>query len=170
LISHGTRASRARGSSAARALALLYSVQAWLTRYAIDLALLALRLPVAVVFWRSGRTRVAGWNIFNITDSQIYLFDQEFHMPFPELTAHLTAVAEHVLPVLLIAGLFTPLAALGMLMMTLVIQFFVFPDAWLTAHMFWATILFAVLVIGPGRISLDFLLAGWLRRRKRVHG
>jgi len=159
------RASRP-SESASRALASLYDLQAWLTRYAIDLALLALRLPVAVVFWRSGRTRVVGWNVFHVTDSQIYLFDQEFGMPFPELTAHLTAVAEHALPVLLIVGLFTPLAALGMLAMTLVIQVFVFPDAWLTAHMFWATIRFAVLVLGPGRISLDSLLAGWLRGAK----
>ena len=88
-------------------------------------------------------------------------------MPLPELTAHVTAVAEHVLQVLLIAGLFTPLAALGMLAMTLVIQLFVFPSAWLTAHMFWATILFAVLVLGPGRFSLDFLIAGSLSRNSR---
>ena len=146
----------------------LYQAQAWLARHVSDLALFVLRLPVAVVFWRSGRTRVAGWNIFHITDTQIYLFDQEFHMPVPELTAHLTAVAEHLLPVLLIAGLFTPLAALGMLAMTLVIQVFVFPDAWLTAHMFWAVILFAVLIMGPGRISLDSLLAGRMRRRMAV--
>src|SRR5919205_2053596 len=106
---------------ARRALGFLYAAQTWLTRHATDLALLALRLPVAMVFWRSGRTRVSGWNIFHITDSQVYLFEQEFHMPLPELTAHVTAVAEHVLPVLLIAGLFTPLAALGMLAMTLVI-------------------------------------------------
>ena len=167
-MNHNAPVADTRGSTVVRAMSVLYDLQAWLTRYAVDLALLALRLPVAVVFWRSGRTRVAGWNIFHLTDSQIYLFDQEFHMPVPELMAHLTAVAEHVLPVLLIAGLFTPLTALGMLTMTLVIQFFVFPDAWLTAHMFWATILFAVLVLGPGRISLDALLARRLRRKRRL--
>ena len=163
-MNHAAPAPRQRGSIT-RALKLLYEAQAWLTRHAIDLALLALRLPIAVVFWRSGRTRVSGWNIFHITDSQVYLFDQEFHMPLPELIAHVTAVAEHVLPVLLVAGLFTPLAALGMLTMTLVIQLFIFPNAWLTAHMFWATILFAVLVLGPGRLSLDFFVGGLLRRK-----
>ena len=55
-------------------------------------------------------------------------------------------------------GWFTRLGALGMLTMTMVIQLFVFPDAWFTAHMFWATILFAVVVLGPGAISLDRLL------------
>jgi putative oxidoreductase len=164
-MNHLAQAARSRRSVAGRGLAALYAAQALLTRYAIDLALLALRLPVAVVFWRSGRTRVSGWNIFHVTDSQAYLFEQEFHMPLPELMAHVTALAEHVLPVLLVAGLFMPLPALGMLTMTLVIQLFVFPNAWLTAHMFWATILFAVLVLGPGRISLDFFIARWLRRK-----
>ena len=129
------------------------------------LALLALRLPVAVVFWRSGRTRVEGWNIFDISDSQAYLFEFEFGLPFPVLAAHATAIAEHLLPALLILGLFTRLGALGMLTMTLVIQLFVYPDAWLTAHMFWATILFAVFALGPGKISLDQLIEGRLNRR-----
>ncbi len=127
------------------------------------LALLALRLPVAVVFWRSGRTRVEGWNIFDITDSQAFIFENEFGLPFPVLTAHVTAIAEHVLPVLLILGLFTRLGAIGMLTMTMVIQQFVYPDAWLNAHMFWAAILFAVAALGPGKISLDHLLGRCVR-------
>ena len=123
------------------------------------LALLALRLPVAFVFWRSGRTRVEGWNIFDISESQAFLFEYEFGLPFPVLMAHVTAVAEHVLPALLIMGLFTRLGALGMLTMTMVIQLFVYPDAWLNAHMFWAVILFAVFALGPGKISLDHLIS-----------
>ena len=117
-------------------------------------ALLALRLPVAVVFWRSGRAKVEGWNIFSVNDSQYFLFREEFGMPFPVLTAHLTAIAEHILPALLVLGLLTRLSALGLFVMTLVIQFFVFPDSWLV-HMFWAAILFAVMILGPGPISLD---------------
>ena len=117
-------------------------------------ALLALRLPVAIVFWRSGRAKVEGWNIFSVGDSQYFLFREEFGMPMPELTAHVTAIAEHVLPALLVLGLLTRLSALGMFVMTLVIQFFVFPDAW-QVHMFWAAILFTVMILGPGRISLD---------------
>ena len=127
------------------------------------IALLALRLPVAVVFWRSGRTRVEGWNIFDITASQPAIFEYEFGMPFPVLSAHVTAIAEHVLPVLLVLGLFTRLGGLGMLIMTMVIQFFVYPDAWLNAHMFWATILIAVIVLGPGKISLDHMIGRRLR-------
>ena len=126
-------------------------------------AMLALRFPVALVFWRSGRTRVEGWNIFDITDSQAFIFEYEFGMPFPVFCAHVTAIAEHVLPVLLILGLFTRLGALGMLTMTIVIQLFVYPDAWLNAHMFWAAILFAIIVLGPGKISLDHLIGSRLR-------
>ena len=117
-------------------------------------ALFVLRLPVAIVFWRSGRAKVEGWNIFSVRDSQYFLFREEFGMPMPELTAHVTAIAEHVLPILLVLGVLTRLSALGMFIMTLVIQFFVFPDAW-PVHMFWAAILFAVMVLGPGRFSLD---------------
>ncbi len=128
------------------------------TRWFGPLGLLALRLPIAVVFWRSGRTKVEGWNIFSVKDGQYFLFREEFGMPFPELSAHMTALAEHILPVLLVVGLFTRLSALGMLVMTMVIQLFVYPDAWFSAHMFWAVILFAVVTLGPGPISLDRLL------------
>ena len=133
-------------------------VRAKISELLSPLALLALRLPVAVVFWRSGRTRVEGWNIFDISETQAFLFEYEFGLPLPVLMAHLTAIAEHVLPALLILGLFTRLGAFGMLTMTLVIQLFVYPDAWLNAHMFWAAILFAVFVLGPGKISLDHLI------------
>ena len=128
------------------------------TRWLGPVALLALRLPVAVVFWRSGRTKVEGWNIFAVNDSQYFLFREEFGLPLPELMAHVTALAEHILPVLLVLGLLTRLGALGMLTMTMVIQLGVYPDAWFSAHMFWAVILFAVAALGPGPISLDRLL------------
>lgn len=123
-----------------------------------SLALLALRLPVAAIFWSSGRTKVDGWNIFVVNDTQYFLFEHEFGLPFPQLSAHVTAIAEHILPILLVVGLFTRLGALGMLIMTMVIQLFVFPDAWFNAHMFWAVILFAVCALGPGKISLDYAI------------
>ncbi len=129
-------------------------ITAWLGA----LALLALRLPVAAVFWYSGRTKVEGWNILNVKSSQYFLFEHEFGLPLPQLMAHLTAIAEHILPILLVVGLFTRLGALGMLVMTMVIQFFVFPDAWFNAHMWWAATLFAVIALGPGKISLDYLI------------
>jgi len=123
------------------------------------LALLALRLPVAVVFWRSGRTKVEGWNLFDVGPTQAFLFQHEFGMPFPAFTAQVTAIAEHVLPVMLVLGLATRVGAAGMLVMTAVIQLFVFPDAWFSDHMWWAVVLFAVMALGPGKLSLDHLLS-----------
>lgn len=55
-------------------------------------------------------------------------------------------IAEHILPVLLVFGLFARVSALGLLVMTAVIQIFVFPGAWVT-HGLWAA---ALLVVLPG--------------------
>ncbi len=123
-----------------------------------DLGILGLRVPVALVFWYSGRTKVDGWNIFAVNDTQLFLFEHRFNMPFPALSATMASVMEHVLPVLLILGLFTRISAGGLLVMTMVIQLWVFPDAWWSAHMFWASILFAIIAVGPGRISVDHFL------------
>jgi putative oxidoreductase len=137
----------------------LDALYARVTTWLAPLALLALRLPVAVVFWRSGRTKVEGWNLFDVGPTQAFLFEHEFGMPFPAFTAQVTAIAEHVLPVMLVLGLATRVGAAGMLVMTAVIQLFVFPDAWFSDHMWWAVILFAVMALGPGKLSLDHLLS-----------
>lgn len=120
-------------------------------------ALVALMLRVfpALVFWQSGQTKVEG---FAIKDSTWFLFEHEYALPLipPEWAAVLATVAEHLLPVLLILGLFTRLSAVGLLGMTAVIQLFVYPDAWMT-HGLWAAALLAVVARGPGRWSLDHL-------------
>ena len=124
------------------------------------LALLALRLPTALVFWFSARTKVEGWNIFEITASQPFLFEYEYGLPFPAVTAHVTAVAEPVLAALVIVGLFTRLGALGLLLMTAVIQTFIYTsfEVWWNIHMWWAVTMFAVVALGPGRFSVDYLV------------
>jgi len=123
-----------------------------------DLSLLGLRLTIGLVFWYSGRTKVDGWNIFSVNDSQVYLFENKFKLPAPELMANVAAIAEHILPALLIVGFLTRISATGLLIMTAVIQLFVFPDAWWSTHMFWAAIAFAIIGVGPGRLSVDHLL------------
>ena len=72
----------------------------------------------------------------------------------PEIAAHAAAYAEHLFPVLLVVGLFTRIAALALLVMTAVIQFFVYPDAWPT-HLSWAGLLLYLAGRGAGPISLD---------------
>jgi putative oxidoreductase len=59
-----------------------------------------------------------------------------------------------VLPVLLVLGLLTRLSAFGLLAMTLVIQVFVFPEAWVT-HGLWASAFLLLVAAGPGRLSID---------------
>ncbi len=115
---------------------------------------LLLRLAPAVVFWRSGRTKVDG--LFSISDSTFYLFREEYSLPVipPGLAAVLATTAEHVFPILLVLGLMTRLSALALLGMTAVIQIFVYPDAWPT-HAIWAACFLAIIARGPGKWSLD---------------
>lgn len=118
---------------------------------------LLLRLGVAVPFFLSGRTKVEG--LLTITPSTRYLFAEEYRVPLlpPNLAATLTTYAEHALPVLLVFGLFTRSAALGLLGMTLVIQIFVIPGGWPT-HLLWAGPLVYLIARGPGAASLDRML------------
>jgi putative oxidoreductase len=117
------------------------------------LAMLA-RAAMASVFFLSGRTKVDG--VLTVTDSAVELFREEYKLPFvsPELAAHLAAYAEHLFPVLLIVGFGTRLSALALLCMTLVIEIFVYPDAWST-HLTWATVLLYLIGRGAGAWSLD---------------
>lgn len=128
-----------------------------------DALLLLARLAPAAIFWQSGRTKVDGWQL---NDSAIFLFQHEYQVPLLSATsaALLAAIAEHLLPILLLLGLGTRLAALGLLGMTLVIQLFVYPAAWPT-HGTWAVALLLLLGQGPGRLSLDHLLSAYWRRR-----
>lgn len=121
---------------------------------------LVTRLSIAGVFWQSGQTKVEG---FRVTESAVELFRSEYQLPLidPSIGAHLAAFAEHLFPALLVIGLATRFSALALLGMTVVIQLFVYPDAWPT-HGTWAACLLLLMTRGPGMISLDHLIA---RRR-----
>ena len=122
-----------------------------------DALALATRVAVAAIFFYSGRTKVEGF--LTLTDSAYELFRTEYKLPFvpPEIAAHLAAYSEHLFPLLLVLGLFTRLSALALLGMTLVIQIFVYPDAWPT-HLSWAALLLYLAGRGAGRLSLDHAL------------
>ena len=66
----------------------------------------------------------------------------------------MATVSEHVFSILLILGLFTRVSAAALLGMTLVIEIFVYPDAWPT-HLSWAAILLLVVARGGGKWSID---------------
>ena len=129
------------------------------------LVLLFVRIVLGGIFWRSGQTKVVDGTWFQLTDSTYELFRTEYAgVPLPpELAAVLANSAEHVLPALLVAGLFTRSAALGLIGMTMVIQLFVYPEAWWTEHSLWIALALVLIMRGGGLLSLDALLA---RRRQ----
>ena len=120
---------------------------------------LLIRVAAAVPFWISARTKVDGWQIWNVNDSAVFLFEHEYQLPIiaPQIAATLAGLSEHVFAILLVVGLLTRLGALGLLAMTLVIQLFVYPSAW-TVHILWAGLLVYVIGRGPGAASLDRIL------------
>ncbi len=115
------------------------------------------RCGIAAVFFESGRTKVDG--VLTITDSTYELFRTDYALPFidPEIAAHAATYSEHLFPIMLVLGLGTRFAALGLLGMTTVIEVFVYPDAWPT-HLSWAGLLLPLIAWGGGKISLDTLL------------
>ena len=130
-----------------------------------DLLALGARASMAGVFFLSGRTKVEGW--LSVSDTAVSLFEDEYKLPLlaPDLAAHLAAYAEHALPVLLVLGLGTRFSAAALLVMTLVIQLFVYPAAW-PSHLSWATLLLYLVGRGGGRWSADHLLSSrWARPR-----
>lgn len=125
-------------------------------------ALLVTRIALAGVFWRSGRSKIAEGSWFQISDATYYLFETDYSgVPLPaDLAAPMAAFAEHLFPALLVLGLATRFSALSLLAMTMVIQVFVFPDAWWTTHILWVALAAVLIVRGGGMFSLDDVLAG----------
>jgi putative oxidoreductase len=109
--------------------------------------LFAFRWYVAWQFLKSGWLKVSNW------DSTLYLFQEEYHVPLlsPQVAAAAGTAGELVFPVLLIIGLLTRVAALGLSAVNVLGQ-----------HYLWGTLLLVVLVFGPGKWSLD----AWREGRK----
>jgi putative oxidoreductase len=121
--------------------------------------LLLLRVALAGVIWRSGRTKVVEGSWFQVNPDTYELFKSEFTgLPLdPVIAVPLTTFAEHFFPMLLLLGLATRLSAGALLVMTLVIQIFVFPDAWWPVHSLWTAMAAVLIVRGGGILSLDAL-------------
>lgn len=123
------------------------------------------RIYVGLIFWNSGTAK------FSDMEETVELFDPaedgEFVISFlpeslpPEIPAYLATFGELVLPILLFVGLLTRFGAAGLLIMTIVIQFFVpgFEDH---QHYFWMIILAMLIGYGGNKISLDY----WLLKDK----
>jgi putative oxidoreductase len=136
----------------------------WLARVAQIVAPPVLRIALAVPFFKSGLTKWDGF--LSLSPAAEYLFEDEFKLhifgqaydfPLPTAVAYLDSVAEIVLPVLLVVGLATRFSAVGVLVMTGVIQLVV-PEGWANFHLPWAALALAIIALGPGALSLDHLL------------
>ena len=130
-----------------------------------SLVQLVMRVALAVPFWRSG---ILKWNGFlKLSDTAVTLFTDEFmlhlpggpfHYPAPAVMAFLSGCGEITFPVLLVLGLATRFAGLGLLVMTLIVELTV-PDGW-PVHITWAAMALGIMAWGPGRLSIDY----WLRK------
>jgi putative oxidoreductase len=149
-------------------------IATWLDAIPYSVIALFLRVVAAHPFFVAGQTKIEGPTIGReifgldltiqiptaIRSATFALFEDEYKLPFlsPHVAAYAATALEFVLPLLLFLGLFTRISAFGLLAMTMIIQIFVYPDAWWTAHAYWAALLIVLIARGPGAISLDRLL------------
>lgn len=153
---------------------LLGKFEAGLASIPVALPLLALRVALAIPFYKSGLTKWDGF--FQLSSGARYLFAEEFKLhilgsqygyPFPVAMATLAGTAEIVLPILLVLGLGTRFAALGLLAMTAIIQLTI-PDGWANFHLPWAAMALSLVVFGGGTLSLDHISQRLALRQRNV--
>lgn len=116
--------------------------------------------------WVSWQFLVSGWLKISAWDSTLELFRSEYHVPLlpPALAAVAGTFGELAFPLLLIAGLFTRVAALGLFAvnaMALIAYWHVLGgegfEAALAQHVLWGYMLAVIVVFGAGAVSLDRL-------------
>jgi len=121
-------------------------------------AVLFLRIVIFLTFWRAGMTKLADW------DNTLLLFEYEYMVPIlpVAVAAFLGTFFELVMSALILVGAFTRLAAIPLLVMSLVIQFVLGARAAAYdnfEHFFWMAILCYLIARGAGALSLDHLAA-----------
>ena len=134
-----------------------------LARFPLSIILLAGRIGVGATFFKAGLLK---YNSFEFT---VRLFAEEYKVPFldPAVAARMAMVQELTIPILLFAGLATRVATLPLLGMIVVIQTFVYPNAY-NEHLVWGSILVLLLTRGPGVFSLDHVIARAVARSPRA--
>ena len=129
---------------------------------------LVLRIALAVPFWRSGILKWSGF--LELNDTAVLLFSDEFKLhlpggpysfPAPELMAFMSGSVEVLAPIFLVLGLATRFAALTLLAMTCIVELTV-PDGW-PVHITWAAMAPGIMAWGPGRLSVDQVIASVTR-------
>lgn len=142
-----------------RVLSTIETTRMSLERVTLAIPQLLTRFALAGVFFRSGMTKTANW------DLTVQLFADEYRLPLlpPDIAALLGTTFELGCSVLLAIGLMTRIAALPLLAMTAVIEIFVYPQNW-PEHLTWTALLVLLILRGAGTYSLDHIVATALRR------
>lgn len=125
-----------------------------LDRVPLSLLQLLMRIGVGSVFFNAGLIKYRSWEV------TILLFRDEYKVPLfdPAVMARIATFNELTFSTLLFLGLATRAATLPFLGMIVVIQTFVYPNAWVE-HLVWSSILLFLLARGGGALSLDHLIA-----------
>ena len=107
------------------------------------------RIYVGLDFFRSGLAKLDDF------EETIELFEDDWALPFisSEPAAYMATAGELILPILLFAGLFTRLGALGIFVMAVVIEIWVFPGT--AQHYYWMIICAMLIGQGGHKLSLD---------------
>lgn len=131
-----------------------------------DLALLAARVYLLQVFFTSGLTKIQDW------ESTLFLFTEEYQVPVlpPELAAWMGTGGELVFPVLLVLGLLSRPAALGLFVVNAMaaISYPGIGAVGLQQHLLWGVLTASLTLFGPGRLALDTWW--WPRVLRRASG
>jgi putative oxidoreductase len=120
------------------------------------IVLLLVRIVPAIAFFKAGLTKIQSW------DSTLYLFEEEYQVPFLpfELAAYLGTAAELILPPILLLGLLTRLSG-GALFLFNIVAVVSYPTIWAGGffdHQLWGMMLLVSVIWGPGKLSIDHLL------------
>ncbi len=127
---------------------------------------LFLRVSIFYIFWDSAQAKLAGpsiagikWQFWNVSESTVLLFDYEYGLPLipADIAAYLATFGEFFLSLAILFGFLTRVSAFGLLIMTAVIQFLVYPELW-KQHLIWAAMILYVFKYGAGKLSLDHLI------------
>jgi putative oxidoreductase len=181
-------AARPAANSHSMLASIVGKLAAFCAIIACALVALGLRFVIARVFFLSGQAKIEGPGVLvhlnvpglnlpvldftvilpaQIKATTFQMFETQYaDLPVPPaVVATLFTYAEFVLPVCLVLGFATRFAALVLLGMTLLLQIYVLPAMWWSAHVYWVSILAVLMCVGPGAISIDALIR-WLYSRK----
>jgi len=155
-----TAAATADTRPAAAPLRLIERAVGALNRIPFSAIVLVARVATFSVFLRSGLVKLDDWN------ATLMLFRDEYKVPIlpPDVAATMAASMELGASSLVLIGLFTRPAALGLLGMVSVIQIFVYPQAW-PDHIQWLGFMIFIVCRGPGVVSVDALIKRVLKVR-----